>query len=94
MGIHNHNGFQEILSTWPDAEGGYYCNDVLACVNGSQRKNIRVLHLKVPRCGVLQIYLVRNNNQDTLFFGGPLELELEFFGILIHVCFLTILKHV
>lgn len=32
--IHNHNGFCEILSTWPDAEGDYYCNDDFAiCVD-------------------------------------------------------------
>lgn len=24
-GLHNHNGFREILSTWPDAGGGYSC---------------------------------------------------------------------
>ncbi len=53
-GIHNHNGFREILSTWPDAEGGYYCNDALAlCVDEPQLKKVKVLHLKVFWCGVL-----------------------------------------
>lgn len=31
-GVHNHNGFPEISSTRPDAEGAYYCNNTFTCV--------------------------------------------------------------
>lgn len=47
-GIHNHNGFPEILSTWPNAEGGHYRDDGprLVCRWGKILKNVIVLCLK------------------------------------------------
>ena len=70
-GIHNHNGFPEILSTRPDAEGGSSCNDVLVlCVDGAQCKNKRGQHLKVACWGVrqrIQTWLFRDEHPDTLF---------------------------
>ena len=93
-GIHNHNGFREILSTWPDAKGGYYCNDVLAlCVDGSQRKNINVVHLKVHWCGVLQRIQTDMSAEKLTprytLFQDTLKTVSESL-----VCFLSILKQV